>query len=289
MVHVMPEENLLGAFLRARRELVTPEQAGVVAYGRRRVPGLRREELAMLAGVSAAYYVRLEQGRDRHPSEQVLDALARVLQLDDEAIDHMRALARPTARRRRTARSERVTPQLAQLLAAQPTPAIVLGHHMDVLAANALANVLHPSYNVGRNVVRDLFLDAGARAQYVDWPRRAAGSVASLRAAVGPDLDDPRLTELIGELSLKSPEFRRLWARHDVHEKTGGRKTYDHPLVGELTLEYQSFQVPASGGQLLLVYSAPPGSPAEQSLALLATIAVREQTTPAPALADLDT
>ncbi|MDO8210375.1 helix-turn-helix transcriptional regulator [Conexibacter sp. CPCC 206217] len=275
----MPDDNRLGAFLRARRELVTPEQAGVTAYGRRRVPGLRREELAMLAGVSAAYYVRLEQGRDRHPSEQVIDALARVLQLDDDALEHLRALAAPTTRRRRSAsaRPERVRPELARLVAAQPTPATVLSRHMDVLAANALASALHPSYRAGRNIVRDVFLDAGARAQYVDVPRRCASSVASLRAAVGADLDDPRLTELVGELSLKSDEFRRLWARHDVHEKSGGSKSYDHPQLGELTLAYQSFNVPGTAGQLLLIYTAPPDSAAEQSLALLVTIAAEER------------
>jgi transcriptional regulator with XRE-family HTH domain len=232
----------------------------------------------MLAGVSVAYYVRLEQGRDRRPSEQVLDALARVLQLDDDAAAHLRALARPAARRRRAKpAAERLSPQLARLLDAQTTPALVVGRRMDVLGANALARALHPSYQRGRNLVRDLFLDADARAQYLDLPRRMASSVATLRGAAGADLDDPGLTALVGELSLKSEEFRRLWARHEVREKAGGTKRYDHPQLGRIELDYQSLNVAGSDGHLLLVYTAPPGSSGEQALALLATIAGSER------------
>jgi transcriptional regulator with XRE-family HTH domain len=203
----MEEENRLGAFLRARRELLSPEDVGLQDWspsGRRRVPGLRREELAMLAGVSGAYYVRLEQGRDRHPSEGVLDALARALCLDEDATRMMRQLAEPpTRRRRRASREERVRPELRRMLDLQlDAPAFVLGRHLDVLAANRVAAALHPSFRAGRNVVRDVVLDDEARAQYAAPDAVAATTIAALRAAVGADLDDPRLTELVGELSL---------------------------------------------------------------------------------------
>jgi transcriptional regulator with XRE-family HTH domain len=217
-------DNRIGTFLRARRERVRPEDVGLPDFGRRRVPGLRREELATLAGVSADYYVRLEQGRERHPSEQVLDALARALQLDDEATAHLHELARPAPRRRRSAgRPERIRPELVRLMEAwSHTPAIVIGRHMDVLAANPLATVLHGRFTRGTNLVRGVFLDPASRELYPEWEAVARETVAALRAAVGPDVDDPRLTDLVGELSLKSEEFRKLWARHDVRQKTHG-------------------------------------------------------------------
>jgi transcriptional regulator with XRE-family HTH domain len=268
-------DNRIGEFLRARRERVRPDDVGLPDLGRRRVPGLRREELATLAGVSADYYVRLEQGRERHPSEQVLDALARALRLDDDATAHLHELARPAPRRRRAAgRPERIRPELMRLMEAwSHTPAFVIGRRMDVLAANSLAAALHGGFTKGHNLVRLVFLDPAAREVYPDWEEVARDTVAVLRASVGPDLDDPQLTELVGELSLKSEEFRRLWARHDVREKTHGVKRYTHPLVGELTLQYESFALPASPGQLLVVYHAEPGSPSEQALALLSSVA----------------
>jgi transcriptional regulator with XRE-family HTH domain len=267
-------DNRIGQFLRARRERVRPEDVGLPDFGRRRVPGLRREELATLAGVSADYYVRLEQGRERHPSEQVLDALARALQLDDDAAAHLHDLARPAARRRRpVSRPERVRPELLQLMKAWPhTPAFVMGRRMDVLAANPLAAALHGGFAAGHNLVRLVFLDPAARELYPDWDDIALDTVAALRASVGPDLDDARLTELVGELSLKSPQFRRLWARADVREKKHGRKRYVHPLVGELTLRYESFAVAGNPGQVLVVYHAEPGSATERALALLSVI-----------------
>jgi transcriptional regulator with XRE-family HTH domain len=269
--------NRIGRFLRARRELVRPEDVGIADHGRRRVPGLRREELAMLAGVSADYYVRLEQGRDQHPSEQVLDALARALQLDDDATAHLHELARPAPGRRRRAsgrgRLERVRPSLQRLMDAwSASPAHVLGCRMDVLAANPMSLVLNPAQRVGTNVVRSMFLDPEFQALHPDFERAAAGTVASLRAQVGPDLDDPLLHELVGELSLKSELFRKLWARHDVHAKTHGTKTMIHPLVGELELDYESFSVNGADGQMLIVYHAQPGSPSARALALLSSM-----------------
>ncbi len=269
-------DNRIGRFLRARRELVRPEDAGITIHGRRRVPGLRREELAMLAGVSADYYVRLEQGRDQHPSEQVLDALARALQLDDDATAHLHELARPAPRRRRRApqRLERVRPALQRLMDAwAETPAVVLGCRMDVLAANPMFLVLNPGLHVGSNMVRSMFLDPEVQAIQPDFEKAAAGTVASLRAQVGADLDDPLLHELVGELSLKSELFRKLWARHEVHVKTRGVKELIHPIVGELALDYESFTVNGADGQMLIVYHAEPASPSARALALLSSMA----------------
>ncbi|MBX6355218.1 MAG: helix-turn-helix domain-containing protein [Micromonosporaceae bacterium] len=272
----MDNENRLGEFLRARRELARPEQVGLRDdLGRRRVPGLRREEVAMLAGVSADYYVRLEQGRDKHPSEQVIEALARVLGLDDDAVAYMRELARPATRRRRAARRpERVSPGLSRLINSwTQTPALVLGRYLDVLANNPIAGALNPCSVKGQNQVRVVFLDPSARTSYPDWEAVARDTVASLRATAGTDLDDPRLTELVGELSLKSEDFRRLWARHDVLVRTSGTKRFVHPMVGELTLGYQTFAVNGAEGQSLVAYHAEPGSASEQALQLLASLA----------------
>jgi transcriptional regulator with XRE-family HTH domain len=267
----MPTDNRLGEFLRARREVAQPGDLGLPDPGRRRVPGLRREEVAMLAGVSADYYVRLEQGRDRHPSEQVLEALARVLSLDDDATAHLHELARPAQRRRRSAgRSERVDPGVERLLASWTnTPAVLYGRYLDVLAANTLALALNRCSAPGENQVRTVFLEPEAREIYPEWETIAQETVAGLRAAAGPDLDDPRLTDLVGELSLKSEEFRRLWARHDVRAKTRGTKRFVHAMVGQLTLGFETFAVNGSPGQVLAVYHAEPGSPSERALALL--------------------
>ncbi|MEU6829370.1 helix-turn-helix transcriptional regulator [Nocardia beijingensis] len=270
----MDSDNRLGAFLRARRELVRPEDFGLPGGGQRRVAGLRREEIALLAGVSADYYVRLEQGRDRHPSEQVIASLARVFALDEEGTAHLRELARPTAKRQRAPRRpERVAPGLLRLMNAWPhTPALVLGRYLDVLAANPLAAAVNSCSVPGVNQVRMVFLDPEAHDLYLDWPTIAADTVASLRATAGADLDDPRLTELVGELSLKSEEFRQLWARHDVRVKTAGVKEFRNPMVGDLTLSYETFSVNGAPGQMLIAYHAEPGSSSERSLALLGSL-----------------
>lgn len=265
-------DNRLGEYLRARRELAQPADVGLPeGFGRRRVPGLRREEVAMLAGVSADYYVRLEQGRDKHPSEQVIEALAGVLGLDDDAVAHLRELARPVSRRRRPQpRPERVAPGAERLIHSWAyTPAMVAGRCLDVLAANAMAQALNSCLRPGTNQVRALFLDPVTRDIYPDWDKVAAETVASLRATAGADLDDPRLTELVGELSLKSDLFRRLWARHDVRAKVSGTKRFRHPMVGDLTLDYETLAVTSAPGQLVIAYHAEPGSPSEQALALL--------------------
>jgi transcriptional regulator with XRE-family HTH domain len=277
----MARENLIGEYLRARRELVRPEDVGVPDLGsrRRRVPGLRREEVALLAGVSSDYYVRLEQGRDQHPSDQVLDALARALQLDDDAAAHLRRLATPPARRRRkTPRPEKVPAGILQLIESWAlTPAYVQGRYMDVLAVNPLATALAPYYVTGENLLRAAFLDPRVRDLYEDWERVTETAVAELRALVGPDVDDPRLNELVGELSVRSACFRQLWARHDVRPKRGGTTRIDHPQVGPLELNYEKLPLPDTDRQTLAVYHAASGSPSAQALALLATTATEQR------------
>jgi transcriptional regulator with XRE-family HTH domain len=275
----MPATNVIGEYLRARRELVQPEEVGLPSLGRRRTPGLRREEVAMLAGVSADYYIRLEQGRDQHPSAQVLDALARVLQLDDDATVFLHALAQPAAqRRRRSSRPERPPDAIVQLMMSWPTtPAYIFGRYLDVLAANPLASALAPWFTAGENLVRGAFLDPRRRELRPDWERSLGGVVAALRANVGPDIDDPRLTELVGELSLRSEEFRQLWARHDARPKGSGTTVMHHPQVGRLELSYTKFPIPETDRQTLSVYHAAPGSSSERALTLLATTTVRER------------
>ncbi|MEU8004173.1 helix-turn-helix domain-containing protein [Catellatospora sp. NPDC049111] len=217
----MGKAGSLGEYLRARRELILPGEVGLPAHGRRRVPGLRREELALLAGISADYYLRLEQGRDRHPSAQVLDALARALRLDLEAAAHLRRLARPGPAGRR--RPERVPVGIRQLAGSwTDTPAFVHGRLLDVLFANSMATVLAPIYAVGVNLLRAVFLDSSVPALYPASEALAADAVAGLRSRIGAELDGPELTELVEELSAGSELFRRLWARHDVAARTGG-------------------------------------------------------------------
>ncbi|WP_433556111.1 helix-turn-helix transcriptional regulator [Pseudonocardia xinjiangensis] len=263
----------LGEFLRARRAVTSSEQSIGQRTGRRRTPGMRREEVATLAGVSTDYYARLEQGRERHPSEQVLDALATVLGLDAEARSHMKALVRrrPTAQSRPW--SEKVHPHLLTLMDGWThTPAMVLDRCLHVLATNQLASALFSLMTSGDSLVRFVFLDPAARDFYADWEKVARNGVGALRAAAGVDPNDPRLMTLVGELSAKSQDFRRLWARHDVHVKTGGAKRFRHPHVGPLTLTYETFTVNSAPGQQLLIYQAEPGTPAAQALSFLGSL-----------------
>ena len=276
----MPHENPIGEYLRARRELVRPEDIGIPDLtGRRRVHGLRREEVAMLAGVSGDYYVRLEQGRDQHPSPQVLDALARALQLDGDATAHLHRLATPPARqRRKTPRPEKVPAGILQLFASwTQTPGYVYGRYMDVLAVNSLATELLPYYVKGENLVRAAFLDPRVHDMHGNWEQVTDSTVASLRALVGPDVDDPHLNELVGELSVRSERFRQLWARHDARPKRSGTVRIDHPLVGPLELSYERLPIPDTDRQTLGIYHAAPGSASAQALALLATSAAEER------------
>jgi transcriptional regulator with XRE-family HTH domain len=269
----VPAPNQLGEYLRARRELVTPEDVGLPAVGTRRVAGLRREEVAMLAGISSDYYLRLEQGRDRNPSAQVLDSLARVLQLDQAGTDYLHELAVPARRRRRRARRESVPAGIAQLLETLGMPAFVEGRYFDVLAANRFAPVLSPNLRVGYNRLRSVFLDAGERDLYPDWDQVTGRHVAAFRSSVGADTDDPRFVELVGELSLSSERFRQLWARQDVQTREGMPIRMRHPQVGELTVLCEKLAISGAPGQTLVVYHAEPGTSSAEKLTLLAALA----------------
>ncbi|MGW7236344.1 helix-turn-helix transcriptional regulator [Streptomyces sp. NPDC054804] len=273
------DPGALAAYLRARRELVTPQDAGIPDAGNRRVAGLRREEVAFLAGVSSDYYVRLEQGRDRRPSEQVLLSIARALQLDEESTAYMLQLAaapqRP--RRARASRPEKVSDSVRTLIDAWPlTPAYVHGRYMDVLAANRLATALSPANTPGHNGILDAFLSPELRELHQDWEAMTARIVPYLRSVAGADIQEPRLIEIIGELSLRSERFRRLWARQDVRHKSTGTSLMRHPQVGPLELHYEKLLVPSVPGQTIVTYHARPGSDSEDRLRLLAALDIDE-------------
>jgi transcriptional regulator with XRE-family HTH domain len=268
------ESNALGDYLRARRELVQPESVGLRVNGVRRVAGLRREEVAMLAGISSDYYLRLEQGRDRNPSIQVLEALARVLGLDRTATDHLLGLAKPQPRlRRRRPRGETAPAGIRQLLDVMGLPAFVEGRYFDVLAANNLARSLSPNLEVGQNRLRAVFLDPAEKALYPDWDQATARLVAGFRESVGRDSDDPRFVQLVGELSLSSERFRRLWPRHDVQAREGMPTRIHHPLVGDLTLSREKLAIGGAEGQMLVVYHALPGTSSAEKMGLLSSLA----------------
>ena len=244
--------------------------------GVRRTPGLRREEVATLAGISADYYLRLEQGRDRNPSPQVLEAVARVLGLDATATQYLLSLsaARPTTSRR--PRRQVVPTGIRQLLDALTLPAFAESRMFDVLAANRLATALSPSIRPGENRLRSVFLDEDEQDLHPDWEQATAGMVASFRASLGADIDDPRIAQLVGELSLASESFRRLWARHDVKAPAGAPVRMRHPQVGMLEMRREKLAIGDSDGQLLVIYHAEPGSDSARSLALLGSLAATE-------------
>jgi transcriptional regulator with XRE-family HTH domain len=262
--------NRLGEYLKARRALVRPDEAGLRENGRRRVAGLRRGELAALAGISEQYLVRLEQGRDRHPSAQVLTALGRALHLDADAVAHLHRLAAPAPG---AAGPEVLAEGLQELLDAWTgVPAYVRGRHFDVLASNALARKLVPAHRPGRNLVRDVFLDPPTRAWYANWPEVARATVAALRAAVGAASDDPALRQLVADVSEGSATFRDLWARHDVHPTRDETKLFNHPRLGQFALRRHVLQIAGSGGQVIIAYRPEPGSPGEDGLTRLAAL-----------------
>ncbi|MEU5218761.1 helix-turn-helix transcriptional regulator [Streptomyces sp. NPDC020807] len=276
----------LSEFLRSRRARLKPEDVGLPDFGRhRRVPGLRREEIAQLAGVSVAYYTRLEQGNGRNVSTEVLDSIARALRLSDTERAHLTHLAKPTVKKRQRAaiaRPQRVRPGVAHLLDAMDGfPAFVLGRRLDILAWNRMARALvgdFPAWEPeDRNMARMVFLDPNTRDLYVDWECKAIEVVSALRLYAGCYPDDPLLLALVGELSVKSEEFRSLWAAHTVTDKGHGAKRLRHPLVGELTLSYESLKVAGDDPDLVLVtYHAEPGSASADALRLLAQWGVDE-------------
>jgi transcriptional regulator with XRE-family HTH domain len=266
----MTGPNTLGEYLRARRELVDPAAVGLRVAGVRRTPGLRREEVATLAGISADYYLRLEQGRDRNPSPSVLESLARVFGLDPTATGYLLSLAAARPARSSSAarrpRTETVPAAIRQLMAVVNLPAFVESRMFDVLAANPRATALSPSMQAGENRLRSMFLDPAERDLYPDWRKAIVGMIASFRASIGPDPDDPRVAQLVGELSLASEPFRKLWARHDVRNLAGGAVTMNHPAVGPLELWREKLPIGDSGGQLLVLYHAAPGSESARAL-----------------------
>src|SRR3954452_3266473 len=267
-------------FLTSRRGRVTPEQAGLTTYGRGRVPGLRRSEVATLAGVSVEYYTRIERGNLTGVSESVLEALGRALQLDDAERAHLFDLARAagpgTPRRRRRSRKQGVRPDVQWTIDAMTgAAAFVLNGRLDILAANQLGRALFSELyvNPGRPVStpRFVFLDARAREFYADWDRAAGETVAVLHAEAARDPDDRDLSDLVGELSTKSDEFRTLWAAHNVRLHNTGVKHLHHPVVGDLSLNYNGLELAADPGLTIYVYMAEPGSKSAESLNLLAS------------------
>jgi transcriptional regulator with XRE-family HTH domain len=277
----MATRSALGEFLRVRRERLRPEDVGLPSGWRRRVPGLRREEVALLAGISVEYYLRLEQGRDQHPSDQVLHSIARALRLDSDGETYLGELTRPSRATPRGGRSrtERVSASVQSLIDNwTTTPALVQGRYLTTLAANSMAVTLSPYFAPGVNTLRAAFLEPEMRTFYRDWNEMTAKAVAYLRSIIGAHVDDPRLVELIGELSLHSERFRTLWARQDVRLKTSGVSRLLHPQVGELDLQYEKLALPGAPGQMLITYHAAPGSPSHERLELLAHLAFRGHT-----------
>ncbi|PVE08629.1 helix-turn-helix transcriptional regulator [Streptomyces scopuliridis] len=268
----------LGRFLRARRTQTSPTQVGLtVGSGLRRTPGLRREELATLAGISIDYYVRLERGKETRPSPSVLDALARAMHLDDDEHQHLRELAARAARyapEPPPPPSRTVRPHLKLVLETmRPNPAYIISRSMDLLAWNPGGLALYAGLAdwpaTQRNLARYLFLHPTAHTLFPDWDAQVRGCVARLRTQAGIDPDAPDLTSLVGELLLKSPDFAKLWERYDVIGRKRIQKTFHHPQVGILTLSAQSMHLDGTPGQRLGVYTAEPGTPDHDAMLLL--------------------
>ncbi|MFF3263277.1 helix-turn-helix transcriptional regulator [Streptomyces sp. NPDC002932] len=284
----MDQRAELSEFLRIRRARLKPEDVGLPNVGRtRRVPGLRREELAQLAGVSVAYYTRLEQGNSGNVSGEVLDAIARALRLSDTEHAHLTHLANPKTKKKRAAaaRPQRLRAELQYLIDAMDSvPAYVLGRRMEILASNRMARALLGDETTlppeERNMARIVFLDPDSRDLYVDWECKAVELVSALRLCAGCWPDDPLLSALVGELSVKSEEFRTLWAAHTVREKGHGTKRLHHPLVGDLTLSYETLKLPADQDMSLITFHAAPGSASEESMRLLGSWGLDTDTRP---------
>ena len=276
----MDTRNEIRDFLISRRARITPEQAGLPAYGgNRRVAGLRREEVAMLAGVSVDYYTRLERGNAQSASESVLESLARALQLDEAERAHLFDLARgagTTPRPQRRSAKQQVRPSVRRILDSMTTtPAYVRNGRLDILAANRLGRALYSpvldSPAQPANPARFLFLDPRGPEFYLDWERQAQDVVATLRSEAGRNPYDRELSGLIGELSTRSETFRTWWAAHNVRFHRTGVKRLHHPVVGDLTLTFEALDLAADAGLRISAYTAEPGSPSDDALNLLAS------------------
>jgi transcriptional regulator with XRE-family HTH domain len=272
-------------FLTSRRARITPEDVGLTTYGPRRVPGLRREEVATLAGVSVDYYNRMERGNLSGTSESVLDALARALQLDEAERAHLVDLAhasRPSARPRRRQAKQNIRPSVQWMLDSMTgSAAIAENGRLDALATNRLGRAFysHLFDGSGRavNFARFIFLDPWAKEFFADWERAVRDCVALLRSEAGRNPFDRDLSDLVGELSTRSEEFRRHWATHNVRLHNKGEKRFSHPVVGDLELSYNRIEVPADPGLSIVAYTPEPGSRSAESFSLLASLAATEE------------
>jgi transcriptional regulator with XRE-family HTH domain len=270
----------LSEYLKVRRGRLRPAEVGLPETGARRVPGLRREEVASLAGMSVDYYIRLEQGRDLSPSDSIIDALARALRLDEIERAHLYRLLRPASASRDDDGGRAVVrPGVRMLLDSLQTPAFVIGRRLDILATNRMAKAMLADFDArperDRNHARWIFLDPATRDLYVDWAVVARENVAILRHDAGRFPQDEKLQALIGELSVASPEFRTWWAEHDVLARSHGTKRYRHPVVGPMTVSYEAMTLP-DDDQLLYVYSVEPGTPSADAMRLLGSWAATD-------------
>jgi transcriptional regulator with XRE-family HTH domain len=276
----MDARSEIREFLTSRRARITPEQAGLASFGPRRVPGLRREEVAVLAGVSAPYYTRIERGDLKGVSDSVLEAIARALELDEAEHAHLfdlaRALGPPSPRRRRRMPRRGLRPSIHHIIdGLTGAAAFVHNARLDNLAANQLGQALYSdmfSRAAGRgpvNSARYVFLDPGARDFYIDWDRAASDVVAILRSAAGREPDDRDLIELVGELSTQSDEFRTRWAAHNVRFHDTGTKEFHHPIVADITTTYNRMELAADPGLAITIYTAEPGTKSAEALSLL--------------------
>ncbi|WP_405817415.1 helix-turn-helix transcriptional regulator [Streptomyces sp. NBC_00838] len=264
----------LGDYLRSRRAQVAPPDVGLPEDGRRRVPGLRREEVAMLARISVDYYLRLEQGRERRPSPQVLDALSEALLLDDDGRLHLYRVAGMTPLPRHEGSIERAVPQLLALAELwDHTPALILGRAYDVLAANTLGRAVFKHLHPGANLLLAMFVDPSARSFYADWETAAANAVAGFRFLEGARPHDPRIHDVLRTATENSREFADLWQRRDARGKSDAAKVLLHPDVGELTLRMHAFDIRSAPGQQLIVYHAQEGTRTADALRLLGSLA----------------
>lgn len=266
----MPTPHPLGGYLRARRELVRPEDVGLLAGpGQRRVVGLRRSEVAVLAGISTEYYIKLEQGQEANPTDQVLDALSRALRLDATATSYLHSLVRP-AERRVALSSSPVVDRARWLIDSWPmTAAMILDRHNDIVAANVLMTALVDGYRTGGNSLTALLLDPAVRELYVEWEGLSMRSIALMRSQVARDPNRARAQQLIAQLMRESARFRELWHRHDIAGMTGGIHPMNHPTAGALSLHYAHFPLAGTDDHSLFLYYAEPGTPTERALAQL--------------------